>query len=103
MAGYVHVSRQDIRRLAKFLGLTVRQFEENHVVKVTRRGEKLIKDGYDTCQFLGENRTCSVYEARPRDCRGYVCWDQDDDTVYDFARFYQMSLGKLRKVETEER
>ncbi len=103
MAGYVHVSRQDIRRLAKFLGLTVRQFEQNHVVKVTRRGEKLIKDGYDTCQFLGENRTCSVYEARPRDCRGYVCWDQDDDTVYDFARFYQMSLGKLRKVETEER
>ncbi len=103
MAGYVQVSRQDIRRLAKFLGLTARQFEQNHVVKVTRRGEKLIKDGNDTCQFLGENRTCSVYEARPRDCRGYVCWDQDDDTVYDFARFYQMSLGKLRKVETDER
>lgn len=103
MAGYVQVSRRDIRRLAKFLGLTARRFEEEHIVKVTRRGEKLIKADYDTCQFLGENRTCSVYEARPKDCRGYVCWDQDDETVYDFARFYQMSLRKLRKVEQEER
>ncbi len=103
MAGYVHVRRKDIRRLAKFLGLTVRQFEKKHIVKVTRRGEKLIKAGFDTCQFLSANRTCSVYEARPEDCRGYVCWDQDDETVYDFARFYQMSLRKLRKLEQEER
>lgn len=103
MAGYVQVSRKDIRRLAKFLGITARQFEERHIVKVTRKGEKLIKSGYKTCQFLGANRTCSVYEARPKDCRGYVCWDQDDETVYDFARFFQMSLGKLRKLEKEER
>ena len=32
MAGYVRVSRADIRRLAKFLGMTVRAFEETHIV-----------------------------------------------------------------------
>lgn len=102
MAGHVQVSRHDIRRLARHLGLSPAQFEEKHVVKITRRGKKRIKSAYETCQFLAADRTCKVYEARPTDCRGYVCWDQDDTTVYDYARFVQLPVAKLRKVENEE-
>jgi hypothetical protein len=102
MAGFVQVSRHDIRRLAQHLGLKPAQFEEKHIVKVTRSGKKRIKSGNETCQFLGPDRTCTVYEARPTDCRGYVCWDQDDTTVYDYARFVQLPVAKLRKVEREE-
>ncbi len=93
LAGYVEVRRSDIRRLAKHLGLTVSEFEAKHLVEVTRKGEKLIKSGYDACQFLGENRRCTVYSARPRDCREYVCWDQYDTTVYDFAKFHQQPIA----------
>ena len=103
MAGYVEVSRNDIRRLAKWLGLTVRQFEERHIVEVTRKREKLIKEADETCQFLGANRTCTVYAARPKDCREYVCWDQDDSTVYDFAKFFQLPIGKQRREEQAAR
>lgn len=99
MAGYVRVSREDIRRLARHLGLTVPEFEKRHVIEKTRKGEKRIKQGYKTCQFLGENRMCSVYEARPKDCRGYVCWNQDDETVYDFAVFLQQDVAELREFE----
>jgi Fe-S-cluster containining protein len=102
MAGYVEVSSHDIRRLAKYLGLTVREFEKKHIVKVTRAGYKRIKAGDESCQFLGKDRSCTVYPARPRDCRGYVCWDQPDTTVYDFARFSQLDIATLRKVEAEE-
>jgi Fe-S-cluster containining protein len=102
MAGYVEVSRNDIRRLAKFLGLSVREFEEKHIVEVTRKGERLIKSGYNTCQFLAADRRCSVYEARPKNCREYVCWDQPDTTVYDFARFFQTPVKRLRRIEKEE-
>jgi uncharacterized protein len=102
MAGYVEVSRADIRRLAKALGLSVRQFEEKHIVETTRKREKLIKSGYDTCQFLAPDRTCTVYEARPKNCRGYVCWDQDDTTVYDYAKFFQLEVGQLRALEEPE-
>jgi Fe-S-cluster containining protein len=102
MAGYVEVSRNDIRRLAKHLGLTVPEFEAKHIVEKTRRGSKRIKAGYDSCQFLGEDRTCTVYPARPKDCRGYVCWDQDDSTVFDFAKFLQNPVGTLREREAEE-
>ena len=101
LAGYVEVRRPDIKRLADHLGLTTKEFEEKHIVEVTRKGEKLIKSAYDTCQFLDENRRCTVYSARPTDCRGYVCWDQHDSTVYDFALFYQQSVGRQKRDEVK--
>jgi Fe-S-cluster containining protein len=101
MAGHVQVSRQDIRRLAKHLGLTVREFEEKHIVEVTRRGVKRIKSGFNVCQFLAVDRTCTVYKARPTDCRGYICWDQDDTEVYEYARFIQLPVATARKLARE--
>ncbi len=89
LAGYVHVRRADVRRLAAHLGLTVRAFERAHVVRTNRRGERLIKEADATCQFLGPDRMCRVYAARPKDCQGYVCWNQPVTTVYEFARFLQ--------------
>jgi hypothetical protein len=103
MAGYVEVSRRDIQRLAKHLGITVRQFEEKHLVEVTRKGEKLIKQDFMSCQFLGDDRRCTVYKARPKDCREYICWDQDDETVYGYAAFMQHSVTKLRKAEKAQK
>jgi Fe-S-cluster containining protein len=102
MAGYVEVSAPDIRRLAKFLGLTVTEFERRHIVEETRKGSKRIKGGYTTCQFLGEDRMCTVYEARPKDCRGYVCWNQQDDTVYQFARIVQTPPAEQRRQDAKE-
>ncbi len=101
MAGYVRVTRDDIRRLAKHLDLSVPDFEKRHVVEVTRKGEKRIKEGFKTCQFLTEQRLCGVYEARPHDCRGYVCWNQPDETVYDYAVFLQSPVAALRVAEHE--
>jgi Fe-S-cluster containining protein len=103
LAGYVEVRRADIRRLAKFLGLTVPEFEAKHLVEKTRKGEKLIKSGYDTCQFLGPDRRCTVYEARPTDCRQYICWDQYDPTVYEYARFYQQPIATQQGDEAAKR
>jgi Fe-S-cluster containining protein len=101
LAGYVEVGRADIRRLAEYLGLTVPEFEKKHIVEVTRKGEKLIKSGYDTCQFLSADRRCTVYAARPTDCRQYICWDQHDSTVYDFAYFYQKAIAAQKAAEAK--
>jgi Fe-S-cluster containining protein len=99
MAGYVRVSRDDIRRLAKHHGVTTVEFEKRHIVEVTKKGEKRIKEGFKSCQFLTEDRMCGVYEARPQDCRGYVCWNQEDETVYDYAVFLQQDVSNLRDRE----
>lgn len=102
LAGYVEVRRADIRRLAKHLGLTVTEFEKRHIVEVTRKGEKLIKSGYNTCQFLADDRRCTVYAARPKDCQEYICWDQHDSTVYDFAYFYQSAIAAQKRAEKKK-
>ncbi len=99
MAGQVEVSRDDVRRLAKHLDLSISQFETKHVVKSDSNGRKCIKTDYETCQFLGGNRSCTVYRARPLNCRGYVCWDQSDKTVYGFASLAQLPVGTMRKLE----
>ena len=102
MAGYVEVSNYDVARLAKHLGLSPGEFKEKHLVQITRTGKMWLKDEHETCQFLGPDHNCTVYEARPTPCRGYVCWDQDDKTVYEFARFMQWNTGKLRDKELAE-
>ncbi len=101
MAGYVRVGREDIRRLAKHLNLSVPDFEKRHIAETTKKGEKRIKEGFKTCQFLTADRLCGVYDARPSDCRGYVCWNQEDETVYDYAAFLQEPIGKLRDREKD--
>jgi Fe-S-cluster containining protein len=102
MAGYVEVTPSDIRRLARFFGLSARDFEAKHIVHITRAGRKRIKAGYETCQFLGSDRRCTVYAARPADCRGYYCWEHQDPTVYEYARFMQTPINRLRKAEALE-
>jgi Fe-S-cluster containining protein len=99
MAGHVTVSPYDIRRLARYLGLTVAEFEAKHIVARTANHHKRIKAGNETCQFLGKDHSCTVYAARPTNCRGYVCWDQIDKTVYQFAVLAQSQPPTLRRLE----
>ena len=42
---------------------------------------------------------CTVSEARPQDCRGYVCWNQEDETVYLYAVYLQTEVARLREKE----
>jgi Fe-S-cluster containining protein len=102
MAGYVEVSGTDIRRLADHLGLSVPQFTEKHLTK-PRKGRARIKGDWDTCQFLGADHRCTVYVARPRDCRGYVCWTQPDTTVFEFARLTLLPVPTVRRREQREK
>jgi Fe-S-cluster containining protein len=101
MTGPVEVGRADIRRLAKFLGLSVPEFEAKYIVERPRGGMKRIKVQDKTCQFLSPTRRCTVYRARPKDCRGYNCWDHGDE-LYDYARFIQMPLDGVLKLEAKE-
>src|ERR1700710_2892024 len=102
MGEFVEMTNNDVARLSKHLGLTPSEFKEKHLVQITRAGKMWLKDEGETCQFLGADHACTVYEGRPTPCRGYVCWDQDDKTVYNFAQFAQLTTKKMREVEKEE-
>ena len=59
---------KDIETLAKHLGLKPGAFEERYV-RVDEDGDKVFQQ--TPCPFLGEDKYCSVYEARPKACREY--------------------------------
>jgi Fe-S-cluster containining protein len=87
MAGYVAVGQAEITRLAAALRLAPSEFVRKHTWQ-NNRGERLIKAVSDPCQFLGKNRRCTVYEARPNQCRAYFCWEKDA-TTYRIASILQ--------------
>lgn len=69
--GDVHVAGSDIDRLAAFLGLEKNSFIARYTRLAYHRRGLSLQDGPDhACVFL-EGQRCSVYEARPDQCRRF--------------------------------
>jgi Fe-S-cluster containining protein len=78
--GFVWVREEDIERLAAHLGLDVDTFERRYVRRVGVR-KSLIEYSDGDCVFFDpQNRNCSVYEARPLQCRTWPFWDSNIKT-----------------------
>jgi Fe-S-cluster containining protein len=72
--GYVYVTLQDRRRLAAHLGLWLSSFTRRYC---ERDGEDFhLKHPERDCCFL-RRRRCSVYEARPLQCRTWPFWPEN--------------------------
>ena len=71
--GYVYVTLEDRQRFAKYFGLSVREFTKQYCEKDD--GIYKIRDFTAACRFLVNNR-CSVYEARPTQCRTWPFWPE---------------------------
>ncbi|HEX4128518.1 MAG TPA: YkgJ family cysteine cluster protein [Pirellulales bacterium] len=72
--GYVWVNREEIEALAKQIGVPVEEFEQNYVRRVGVR-LSLVEDRNGDCVFFdGKTRKCTVYNARPRQCRTWPFW-----------------------------
>ena len=75
--GYVWVNQQEIDALAKLVGMTPAEFEDTYVRRVGIR-RSLIEYANGDCVFLdGETRACTVYDARPRQCRTWPFWSSN--------------------------
>jgi uncharacterized protein len=82
----IEVTKRDMARLAKHLGLTEEQTEARFT-----KGARLLRHQKDAifgsvCVFLDQKtRRCGVYEARPGVCRGYP--DSPRCGYYEFLKF----------------
>ncbi len=75
--GYVWVTNDEIALLAKHLAMPLEDFERQYVRKVGVR-KSLIEYGNGDCVFFdGKIRKCTVYEARPKQCRTWPFWDSN--------------------------
>ena len=74
--GYVYLSKKDLIKIAKYLNVSINLFKKKYCE---------YSDGYlhlkeininGNCQFL-ENKKCSIYTARPMQCRTWPFWKEN--------------------------
>jgi len=67
--GYVWVNQQEVEELAAARGMTPAVFERRFVKRVGIRRSLKERKGGDCVLLDADTRKCTVYDARPRQCR----------------------------------
>lgn len=94
--GYVWVNRDEIAGLAALLEMEVEQFERKYVRKVGIRKSLVEYSNGDCVFFDGEARKCTVYGARPRQCRTWPFWDSNLRSKETWAETCEVCPGSGR-------
>lgn len=77
--GVVWVTEEEMIVMAELLSISVELFRRRYIRFMDNRFaliEKKISDTQYDCIFLKDNK-CSVYQARPIQCRTYPWWTQN--------------------------
>lgn len=69
----------DLVRISKFLGMKQGQMIDQYL-RIDEDGDYVVK--HSPCPFLGADNYCSIYEARPGDCRKYPYTDSGEFFEY---------------------
>jgi len=105
--GYVWVNQAEIEGIAAEVGeVDVEAFEDVYVRKVgIRRSLREFPNG-DCVFFDNEKRTCTVYNARPRQCRTWPFWESNLKSPQAWAETCEVcpgsGSGKLYQIERIE-
>lgn len=93
--GYVWVNTAEIARLAEHLGLVFEAFTKQAVRQVGERFSLIERPDGD-CVFWDRNNGCTVYPARPDQCRTWPFWAENLATPEDWARVRRVCPGSGR-------
>lgn len=83
--GYVWVNEEEIEALATIRGETVEQFGLKFLRQVGEHISLVEKPG-GNCVFWDRKKGCTVYAARPVQCRTWPFWPENIETKADWDR-----------------
>jgi Fe-S-cluster containining protein len=91
--GYVWVNQEEIAALADQIGVALDEFERKYVRRVGIRKSLVEFPNGDCVFFDGEKRKCTVYEARPRQCRTWPFWHSNLKSPEDWQQTCEVCPG----------
>lgn len=79
--GNVWATDREMAQIAKTLAITSDEFNQRYRSKAeTPPGWGLLKPANGPCVFLADDGKCSIYAARPLQCRAYPFWPEISDS-----------------------
>ncbi len=91
--GYVWVNKEEIRALAATQAMDVAEFEQKYVRRVGIRLSLIEYPNGDCVFFDTQTRRCTVYEARPRQCRTWPFWESNVRTPETWQQTCEVCPG----------
>jgi Fe-S-cluster containining protein len=98
-SGFVYLSETDLKRAAKFVGMSARKFEQKYVYR-TAHQRRFRKPPDKQCPFLEEGR-CSIHPAKPTQCRTFPFWPElvEDRAEWKSVGKYCPGIGKGELIQ----
>lgn len=90
--GYVWITIEEMEKIATSLALPLDIFTRRYVKKVNNRFSLVEKKPNYDCIFL-ENKRCTIYENRPKQCRTFPWWDENLSSEEAWKRCAQECEG----------
>jgi Fe-S-cluster containining protein len=88
-SGYIWITPKEMEAVAILLELEFDEFTSRYVKKVGYRYslvEKRVNDSYECIFFDSKLKRCSIYEARPKQCRTFPFWDSFKDDIDEVVK-----------------
>ena len=90
--GFVWVSDEEIAAIAEFLHEPVEQVTAVYT-HVAHRGRSLRERTNGDCVFYDKTAGCTIYPARPGQCRTWPFWDSNIKTPKDWQQTCEICPG----------
>lgn len=100
--GYVWLTDEELTTLAAFVEMPEYQFQAVYTKQVGKRRSLREKSNND-CVLWDSERGCTVYSARPAQCRTWPFWESTTETPDDWKKLQEgcpgAGKGQLFTVE----
>ena len=92
--GFVYLTETDLKRVAKFTGMSARAFEVRYVYR-TAHTLRFRKPPDKQCPFL-EGHGCGIHPAKPTQCRTFPFWPElvEDPAAWKRTSRFCPGIGK---------
>ena len=77
-SGYIYVTKAEIENISELLSLNIKDFMQQYLFKKGYKyslKEKIFGDSYECIFYDREANGCTIYDARPLQCKTFPFWD----------------------------
>lgn len=99
--GFVWVTPAEMKRIAEFLRLPVKEFKRRYCRRVVSRTSLVELQNGDCIFWEGQ---CKIYEVRPKQCRTFPFWSHNvaDEDSWEWLKTRCPGCGRGRHYTYEE-